>query len=214
MILLLGGEKGGSGKTTLAVNLAVMLRRERRDILLVDTDKQGSLSFWVNIRANSGVSPTIPCVQKFGKSLAKDVLDLAGRYEEIIIDAGGRDSMELRYSLGISDRVIIPCQPTQFDLATLSQMDSLVEQARGLNSRLIAYVALNRASSNPAVTDAQEACDLISDFSNLVLLRSILRERVSYQRSVREGLSVVEVPQPDSKAVSEVNSLYKEVYGG
>ena len=192
--------------------MAVLLAKNGKDILIIDTDKQGSTNFWSSIRDESGALPRIPCVQKFGKGLARDVLDLAGRYKEIVIDAGGRDSMELRYSLGVADRVIIPCQPTQFDLMTLNQMDSLVQQAQSLNPRLVAFVVMNRASTNPSVTDTQEACDLIGDFQHLNLFKSILRERVSYQRSVREGLAVSEVPQPDNKAVMEINSLYKEIY--
>jgi chromosome partitioning protein len=212
MILLLGGEKGGTGKTTLAVNLAVILARTGKDVLLIDTDKQGSTNFWSSIRDELGTLPRIPCVQKFGKGLAKDVIDLSGRYEELIIDAGGRDSMELRYSLGVADKVIIPCQPTQFDLVTLNQMDTLVEQAQTLNPNLIASVVINRASTNPSVSDAEEARELILEFNHLNLIESILRERVSFQRSVREGLSVIEVPQPDRKAVTEINCLFKEVY--
>ena len=212
MILLLGGEKGGTGKTTLAVNLAVILARTGKDVLLIDTDKQGSTNFWSSIRDESGALPRIPCVQKFGKGLAKDVIDLSGRYEELIIDAGGRDSMELRYSLGVADKVIIPCQPTQFDLVTLNQMDTLVEQAQTLNRNLIASVVINRASTNPSVSDAEEARELILEFNHLNLIESILRERVSFQRSVREGLSVIEVPQPDRKAVTEINCLFREVY--
>ena len=212
MILLLGGEKGGTGKTTLAVNLAALIARSGKDVLLVDTDKQGSANFWANIRDECGALPRVPCVQTFGKSLAKNVIDLAGRYEEIVIDAGGRDSMELRYSLGVADKVCIPVQPTQFDLVTLHQMNSLVDQAQALNPHLAALVVLNRASSNPSVTDTQEARDLILEFEHLNLANTVFRERVSYQRSVREGLSVVEVPQPDHKAVIEMNSFYEEVY--
>jgi chromosome partitioning protein len=212
MILLLGGEKGGTGKTTLAVNLAVMLARTGKDILLIDTDKQSSLSFWSSIRDESGVQPRIPCVQSFGKGLAKNVIDLSGRYEEIIIDAGGRDSMELRYSLGVADKVVVPIQPSQFDLATLNQMDSLVEQAQTLNPRLFASVALNRASTNPSVSDAEEARDLILDYDHLNLVKCIIRERITYQRSVREGLGVIEVSQPDRKASAEITALYEEIY--
>lgn len=212
MIMLLGGEKGGTGKTSLAVNIAVLFGLAGRDILLVDTDRQGSANFWANIRDESGVLPRIPCVQSFGKGLAKNILDLAQRYEDIIIDAGGRDSMELRYSLGVADKIIIPIQPTQFDLMTLGQMAKLVEQAQALNPSLTAYVALNRCSTNPTVTDAQEAAEVISDIPNLKLLRTILKERVSYQRSVREGLSVIEATPPDTKAVTEVTALFQEIY--
>src|SRR5208283_6242858 len=204
MILMFGGEKGGTGKTTLAVNIATLLALSGKDVLLVDTDKQGSANFWASIRDETGALPRIPCVQKFGKSLAKDVIDLASRYEDILIDAGGRDSLELRYSLGVADRVYVPIQPTQFDLMTLDQMDRLVEQAQALNPNLEAFVVINRASTNPTVSDTQEARDLILEFEHLTSVNTTLRERVAYQRSVREGLSVVEVPFPDPKAITEM----------
>jgi chromosome partitioning protein len=212
MITLLGGEKGGTGKTTLAVNLAALLARRGKDVLLVDTDKQGSANFWAGVRDEIGIEPRVPCVQKMGKGLPRDVLDLAGRYEEIVLDAGGRDSMELRYCLGVADRVYIPVQPTQFDLVTLEQMNRLVEQAQALNPRLEAFVLVNRASTNPAVTDAEEALSLVKEFEHLSSIGTILRERVAYQRSVREGLSVVEVVRPDPKAVEEIQALFVEIY--
>ena len=211
MILLFGGEKGGTGKTTLAVNIATLLALSGRDVLLIDTDKQGSASFWASIRDETGALPRIPCVQKYGKGLAKEVIDLASRYEDILIDAGGRDSLELRYSLGVAEKLYIPIQPTQFDLITLGQMDNLVEQAQALNPNLEAFVVINRASTNPTVSDTQEARDLILEFDHLALVNTTLRERVAYQRSVREGLSVVEVPFPDDKAIREMNAFYKEI---
>ena len=97
MIILIGGEKGGTGKTTIATNLAAMRVNAGHDILLVDTDKQGSASAWSDIRdiKNKEIS-RIPNIQKFGSNLAADILDLKTRYGDIIIDAGGRDSIELR----------------------------------------------------------------------------------------------------------------------
>ena len=213
MIALLGGEKGGTGKTTLAVNLAALLVRDGRDVLLVDTDRQGSASFWAQVRDEMNGVTRVPCVQKFGKGLPKDILDLAGRYDEIVIDAGGRDSLELRYSLGVASRIYTPIQPTQFDLNTLAQMNSLVEQAQALNPSLEAFVILNRASTNPAVLDAQEAQELVLEFQYLDLVKTTIRERVAFQRSVREGLSVVEVATPDAKAVREMEELYQAIYG-
>lgn len=212
MIMLLGGEKGGTGKTSIAINLAVSFAQDGRDVLLIDTDRQGSSNFWANTRDETGTLPRIPCVQSFGKGLAQNILDLAQRYEDIIIDAGGRDSMELRYSMGVADKMVIPCQPTQFDLMTLGQMSTLVEQAQTLNPSLVAYVVLTRCATNPAVTDAQEASEVISEIPNLILLRTILKERVSYQRSVREGLGVAEATPPDNKAIVEIRELFQEIF--
>ncbi len=214
-IVLFGGEKGGTGKTTLATNMAAMLALQGKDVLLMDTDRQGTASFWATVREDTEIEPRVACVQKFGKGLASQVRDLAGRYDEIVIDAGGRDSMELRYALGISDRAYIPVQPFQFDIWTIRQMDDLVEMAQGLNEELQAFIVLNRVSTNPAVREDQETRDFFKEekFQHLILLNSILRDRIALRKSARDGLSVLEWKQ-DKKAVEEMNQLFKEVYGG
>ncbi|MCL7489727.1 MAG: AAA family ATPase, partial [Desulfobulbaceae bacterium] len=205
-VILFGGEKGGTGKTTLATNMAAMLALAGKDVLLLDTDRQGTASFWATVREEAGVEAKIACVQKFGKGLATQVRDLAGRYDEIVIDAGGRDSMELRYALGVSNQAYIPVQPFQFDIWTLQQMEQLVEMAKGLNDDLRAFIVLNRVSSNPAVREDQETRDFLSeeDFQHLTLVDSMLRDRIAFRKSARDGLSVVEWNQ-DKKAAQEMN---------
>ena len=184
-IVLFGGEKGGTGKTTLATNMAAMLALQGRDVLLLDTDRQGTASFWATVREESEIEPRISCVQKFGKSLASQVRDLSERYDEIVIDAGGRDSVELRYALGVCDRAYIPVQPFQFDIWTIRQMDELVEMAQGLNQNLEAFLVLNRVSTNPIVREDQETRDFFNEegFQNLSLLNSNLRDRIAFRKS-------------------------------
>lgn len=111
-IIVFGGEKGGTGKTTLATNIAAMLARQGKDVLLLDTDRQGTASFWATVREEEAVEPRVACVQKFGKGLPAQVRDLAERYDEIVIDAGGRDSMELRYALGWPTGSTSRCSPS------------------------------------------------------------------------------------------------------
>ncbi|BCO09294.1 chromosome partitioning protein ParA [Desulfolithobacter dissulfuricans] len=214
-VVLFGGEKGGTGKTTLATNMAAMLALQGKDVLLLDTDRQGTASFWAAVREETEVEPRISCVQKFGKGLAAQIRDLAGRYDEIIIDAGGRDSMELRYSLGVCDRVYIPVQPFQFDIWTIQQMDELVEMAQSFNENLQAFIVLNRVSTNPAVHEDQEAQNFFEeeDYQYLSMADSFLRDRIAFRKSARGGLSVVEWKQ-DKKAVQEITQLFEEVYGG
>jgi len=214
-IVLFGGEKGGTGKTTLATNMAAMLSLQGKDVLLLDTDRQGTASFWATVREDTEIEPRIACVQKIGKGLASQVRDLAERYDEIVIDAGGRDSMELRYSLGVADRAYIPVQPFQFDIWTIRQMDELVEMAQGVNENLQAYLLLNRVSTNPAVREDQETRDFFEQeyFQHLTLVDTVLRDRIAFRKSGRDGLSVVEWKQ-DKKAANEMNQLYKEVYCG
>ena len=73
MVILIGGEKGGTGKTTIATNLAALRALAGHDVLLVDTDSQGSASYWASSRDEAGIKPRVACIQKFGKGLQGEV---------------------------------------------------------------------------------------------------------------------------------------------
>jgi chromosome partitioning protein len=89
MIVAVLGEKGGTGKTTLATNLAGMRAAEGRDVLIIDADRQGSASYWAEKRTETHPDlPTVQSVQKFGGGLQLAVRDMARRYADLIIDAG------------------------------------------------------------------------------------------------------------------------------
>ncbi|MBE0435233.1 MAG: AAA family ATPase [Methylomicrobium sp.] len=213
MIILIGGEKGGTGKTTMATNLAAMRALAGRDVLLIDTDPQGSANYWAQNRDEENVIPRVACIQKFGKGLPKEVQDLAHRYQDIVIDAGGRDSVELRSALVVAERAYIPIQPSQFDIWTLDQMDTLVETAKGFNPDLQATVVISRSSTNPSVHESDDTGKLLDDFANLDLARITIRDRIAYRKAAKDGLAVVELKPKDPKAVEEMETLYKEVFG-
>lgn len=213
MIVLIGGEKGGTGKTTIATNLATIRIHKGHDVLLVDTDKQGSASAWSDIRDVRNVTMRIPNIQKFGTNLASDIRDLRGRYEDIIIDAGGRDSVELRAAMTISDIMYIPVQASQFDIWTLSIINDLVAQAKGFNTKLQPYILINRASTNPVINEVTEALSILNDFENLNLSPSIIKERICYRKAAKSGLAIVELENKDIKAIKEITMFYEEVFG-
>jgi chromosome partitioning protein len=212
-IILIGGEKGGTGKTTLATNLAAWRALAGRDVLLVDTDVQASASYWAQSRDEAKVTPRVACLQKFGKGLQAEVRDLAHRYQDIIIDASGRDSVELRAGLVAAERAFIPIKPSQFDIWTLGRMDDLVRTAQGFNPTLQAWVVISQASTNPSVTEAAEAKNLLSDFEHLRLANAIIRDRITYRKAARDGLCVEEMKPADPKAVEEMKKLFEEVFG-
>jgi len=212
MIVLIGGEKGGTGKTTIATNLAAMRILKGHDILLVDTDKQGSASAWSDIRDMNNVKVRVPNIQKFGSNLGSDIRDFKNRYEDVIIDAGGRDSVELRASMIIADVMYVPVQASQFDIWTLSIINDLVSQAKSFNPELAPRILINRAATNPIVNEVEEARSVLNDFENLKLSSLILKERISYRKAAKNGLSVIELEKPDSKAITEVTMLYNEVF--
>ena len=112
----------------------------------------------------------------------------------------------------VTDLALIPIQASQFDLWTLDRMDNLVESAKGFNEKLRTLVMLSRAPTNPAVSDPKDAADLISDFANIALAKSVICDRVSYRRSASAGMGVIEHQPVDQKATAEIEALYQEMY--
>lgn len=212
MIIVIGGEKGGTGKTTLCTNIASMMAREGSDLLIIDTDKQGSASAWAALREENSNVKRIPCIQKFGTTLASEIKDLENRFDDIIIDAGGRDSVELRSAMAVANLIYVPIQASQFDVWTLGAMDALLNQVKAFNPQLKAKAVINRASTNPSVSETQETVELFAEFENLLLSPSIIRDRIAYRKAARSGLSVDELDNSDLKAIEETTKLFKEIY--
>ncbi len=211
MIVLFGGEKGGTGKSTLATNLAVYLVRAGKDVLLLDTDVQRSASGWVAIRSQEKDLPPVQCVEKLGDVLTS-AKDLAKRYEHIVIDAGGRDSPELRSAMLAAHKLYIPVRASQFDLWTMSRMHKLVEQSQAFNRELKVWAILSMAPTNPAIHEAEEAQEMLKDFERIKLSEAIVRERKVYRDAVIAGKGVLELD--NDKATDEIEAMAKEICDG
>ena len=213
-IVLVGGQKGGSGKTTIATNLAAMLAGEGKDVCLIDADRQESANAWAALRADTDL-PSLVCVQKRGKALPHDVRDLAERYNYVVIDAGGQDSVELRGAMTVAHRMLIPLQASAFDAMTLAAMDELLEQVTAINPSLASSLVINRVSPNPMVNEYKDMQQLVQDdYDNIALMQTVLYDRIAYRKAASEGAGVHELRSPDYKAKTEIALLYGEVYDG
>lgn len=211
-ITLYGSDKGGTGKTTGATNLAAILSSRGRDCLFLDADRQESGSGWCYTRNKSSNLHRIACFQKFGKGLTQELNDLSKRYQDIIVDTGGHDSIELRAAMSIADVMISPIQASQFDLWTLKNLDELVSQAKIFNPKLRVILVISRASTHHSEADTAHAAELVSDYERFVLSKTIIRDRVIYRRAAALGMGVHEFPEPNEKATQEMFQLYEEVF--
>jgi chromosome partitioning protein len=210
-VVLFGGEKGGTGKTTLATNVAVYLAKKGAEVMVLDTDKQGSASAWASMRSQDPVLPKVQCVAKFGDVL-DTARDLATKYSHIIIDAGGRDSRELRSAMLAASALFIPIKASQFDLWTMERMNELVDQSRGFNRDLKAFAVVSMAPTNPRIGETDDAKKMLGDFEHLALAKTIVRERKAYRDAVQQGRGVLELD--NEKAVEEIQALAEEIYNG
>jgi|LauGreDrversion2_2_1035103.scaffolds.fasta_scaffold06425_3 chromosome partitioning protein len=213
MILTVGGEKGGPGKTTISTNLAAIANTNGGDVLLINTDPQDSAGFWASNRIS--LYPTkkqIPCISLRGEMIAKDIQDLSHRYKLVIIDAGGRDSVELRAALVVTELFLIPLRPSQFDVWTLPKLQELLGMVAPINPTLKALVVANQVHPTSFDRSRLELEKLLSDYPRIHLLKTMIGSRAAYQNAICEGLSVTEMLKKDPKANSEILGLYREVF--
>ena len=211
MIVALANTKGGVGKTTLAVNLAVALSLAGRKVLLVDGDEQGTAAAFTDIRTEENPGgPGYAAVRLRGRAVHTQVKQLAGDYDDIVIDVGGRDTAALRAALTISDVALIPLQPRSFDLWALDQMAELVEEARGFNPDLRALAVLNAA--DPQGNDNEETAGAVKDVEGIDFLPAFIVRRKAFANAASNGQSVLEQRPRDAKAVEELQSLIGAVF--
>lgn len=210
MILLFGGEKGGTGKTTMALNLAIWRIAQGRDVLLIDADVQGTSSKWLSIRSQEAVEPAVTCVALYGNTLAEQVRKLAPRYQDVIIDSGGADAPELRSAMLVADALVTPISPSQFDLFTMGKMNELVYQSRTYNPGMRAEILVNLA---PATTDeAGEMREMCAELTNYRLLATTIGVRKAYRTMAKTGRALHEMKPCDKKAAAEIEQLAAEVW--
>ena len=208
MIILVGSQKGGCGKSTTAVNICAELARKGHDVVLVDADRQGTSANWVMDRSENKSLPVVHCVQKYD-NIRDTLLDLNKRYEYVIVDAAGRDSRELRTGMVAADLLVIPFRPSQPDLDTLPKMKELITQAIDLNPNLRVHGLLTMAPTNPIINEASEAKEYLEDYPEIQLLRSAIRDRKVYRDAMSNGNGVIEMD--NSKAKAEIQQLMSEL---
>lgn len=211
MIITVGNTKGGVGKTTLALNLAIARALAGRDVWFIDGDTQGTGQIALTIRAENEVSPFIACAQYTdGVTLRQQVKQTGGKFDDVIIDVGGRDSSALRSALTLTDILIIPFAPRSFDTWALSDMSQLIKEAQDMRGEFPVYAVLNNADISG--TDNIEAIEEIKDYPLIKYIDAPLKRRKSVATSAGRGLSILEYTPVDAKAVGEMQHLIDIVF--
>lgn len=213
MIVTVGNPKGGVGKTTLALNLAIVRARAGRDVWLIDGDRQGTAQIVVSIRAEAGRQPGIACATyPDGATLRAQVQQQVAKFDDIIIDAGGRDSTALRAALVLSDVLVVPFQPRSYDVWALNDIAGLVDEARSVRDGLRAVAVLNCADTGDASTDNAEAAAAVADVPQFEYMNTPIRRRKAFANAAGQGLSVLERKPADRKACDELNALVNTLF--
>ena len=215
MIVTVGGIKGGSGKTTIATNLACIAASQNADVLLVDADDQETASDFTMVRKQDHPeAPRYTCAKLSGRSVRTEILELAPKYDHTIVDTGGRDTTSQRAALAVSQLLLVPFVPRSFDIWTLNTVAELVEEMRTVNPGLVACVFLNRTDPRGQGLENEEATSMLREIEGLTYLDASLGNRKAFGHAASKGLAVTELTGPlkNPRATDELVTLYRRCF--
>jgi chromosome partitioning protein len=217
MIVTIGATKGGVGKTTIALQLALARTLAGSSVLLVDGDRQASALTAVAMRSEASRAPGIACVHyPEERVLQAQVQQQAPHYDDVIIDVGGRDSAALRRALLISDLIVVPVQPRSVDVWAFADIAGLVDRAQEERAErgrppLRTCAVLSMADPG-ASSDNAAAVDALSEHSQFAWIDAPIRRRKAYANATGLGYAVSEMTPRDPKACEEVAELVRNVF--
>jgi len=189
-------QKGGSGKTTLSINLAIAAALHDKSVVIIDLDPQQSAARWARLR--KGDNPVI--VSGHGPNVA-DLVDRAkaGGADLTIIDTAPKSESAALAAAKLADVVVIPCQPSSLDLDAIADSVNIVQLAKKP-----AFFVLNNCRASSTLAD--EAADALSDYG-LPIAPVRIGSRVAFVKSLAEGKGVLE-HEPGRTAAAEITALY------
>jgi chromosome partitioning protein len=203
-VIALVGNKGGAGKTTLTVNLAVGLSRLGRCVI-IDTDPQGSSAQWRTIADDD----SLPAVISAAEHLDKTVHDLKSHYDYVVVDCPPSVQAPQTLSiLRVSDLALIPVQPSPFDLWASIHIEQAVMDSRIRNPALRALLVINQLE--PRTTLSQLMREALAEIQ-VPVANTAIQRRAVYRASALEGRSVYAMGKRGAEAVAELDQLIEEV---
>ena len=207
MIVALTGQKGGVGKSTLAICIAAELLARRHKVLLVDADPQGTIRTWGEVAAEAG--QTMPSIVSMGSTMHRpeQLPTVSAGYDHVIIDCPPRHGDIQRSALMVADMAILPCGPSSADAWALAASIDLINEARTLRPELEVRIVITRKQVRTAL--GRSAREELTK-SGIELLKSELGYRVAFAESLGAGLGVTTYAPRDA-AAEETRSLVNEL---
>jgi len=204
MILGLLNQKGGVGKTTLAINIAASLARSGSRVLLIDADPQGSALDWAAARKEK---PLFSVVGLPRPTVHKEIAQIGHGYDHIVIDGPPRVTDLARSAIMATDIVLIPVQPSPYDVWSADEIIKLVEEARIYKESIKSAFVINRKIANTAI--GRDVAEALASYP-IPALASQITQRVIFAESAAAGKSVFEIDQ-DGQAAKEIQFLVDEI---
>lgn len=203
MIIGMANQKGGVGKTTLSVNIAAAFSNAGHRTLLLDVDPQGSSLDWSAARQGDSLFNVIGLPRA---TVHKEITSLARGYDCVIIDGPPRVTDLARSVIMASHIVLIPVQPSPYDVWAAEDVVKLIHEASVFKEKLKSGFVINRKIANTAI--GRDVGDALSNF-DIPMLSASVAQRVSFAETAAQGKTIFE--SDDTKAIAEIQTLFDEI---
>ena len=207
MIVALLNQKGGVGKTTLALHLAGQWAMQGRRVLVVDADPQGSALDWSEQRSREGLPRLFGVLGLARETLHRELPEVARDADRVIVDGPPRVTGLARSALLAADLVLVPATPSAFDGWASAEMLRLIEEARLFRPGLCARMVLNRCAARTVI--ARETAAALAEAKPPALTARV-GQRIAFAQAAGSGRLVGEF-DPDGFAAREIAALAAEV---
>lgn len=211
MIICIGHQKGGVGKSTLVYNLAVAFQQMNKTVQVIEADPSiRTCSRWANAREELTDKNPVITVRKDGV-LGATLKEASQNYDVVLVDTAGKDSKELRSAMTVADILVVPTSAEQADLEATFDFFQIIDMVTEINEKLTTLTVLTKAPTHAHSQDAREAKNFLGmiDSPNVKIAETVVHRRSVFHRTTSEGLSVVE--SKDSKAKAEIQLLAQEL---
>ena len=208
MLTIVGNLKGGTGKSTVAFNLAVWLAHQKAGVKAFDFDPQGTLLDVCEVRTEDGYDPVLEVSDSIAE-LEKLAASEDRKKQPVIADVSATNMPDMEAALALADRVLIPVQPSQADIWSTQRFLKIVKANVRDDARILGFI--NRADTHIGVRETDEAEEAMDMLPGIERLDIRLHQRTAYRRSFSEGLGVFEL-DPMGKAAQEMMKLAKLLY--
>lgn len=203
MIISILNQKGGVGKTTLSVHLATALAQQGKKVLLVDADPQGSSLDWSARRDNESLFPVVGLPKP---TLHRELPKLLKNYEWIVIDGAPRVYDVARSAALASDLILIPVQPSPYDVWAAEEIVKIISDVQGFKDNLKSAFVISRKIMNTVI--GREVVEALSSYE-VPVLKSHICQRVAFAETAGDGKTVLEV-DPEGTASQEILAVTNE----